>query len=121
MDIKEQNNDENKIKNFLNINETQSYNCANEAPPIQFYNDINNINNENKNINSEYDSNKITDPGNEPKNNEDQIPIFDKPQNQTNLDNQKNINIPNNDKTNKINIPSPFTNNEINEPFVIPQ
>ena len=76
MDFHEQNNDENK--KFLNINETESNNCFNEAPPIQFYNNINAINNENKNSNSEYDPNKITVSGNEPQNNEEKsFPIFD--------------------------------------------
>ena len=120
MDFNEQNNNENQ--KFLNINETESNNCFNEAPPIQFYNDINDINNEKKNTNSEYEQTKITDSGNEPQNSAEQsFPIFDKPQNQQNLDNLNNLNIPKNVTPNQIYIPSPYTNVENNEPIVISQ
>ena len=119
MNFQEQNDDGNKKQNFLNINEIESINYSNDAPPVQLYNDINNINNENKNP---YDQNKITDSGNEPQNNEKQsFPLFDKPQNQPNFDNRNNLNIPNNDTPNQIYIPSPYTNAENNEPIVIPQ
>ena len=42
------------------------------------------------------------------------------PQNQPNLYNQKNLNIPNNETQKKIYVASPYTNVESNEPILIP-